>query len=138
MNCSLRKLRPNTWKLNIAKSRYSPGPPPKSEIATFEQVGSNVKMTLDRIDAEGKTVHIERCGQFDGKEYAVNGDANSDMRSYKKIDDYAFAQVNRKGGRITTTVRIDYSRDGKIRSNTVTGTNTQGQKVNNIQVYDRQ
>ena len=127
-----------TWKLNLEKSHYSPGPSPRSETATFEQIGPNVRMTLDRIDAEGRPVRVEWVGRFDGREYTVKGDANSDMRSYRKIDDYSYAQVNKKDGKVTTTVTIVYSRDGKTRTNTVTGTNAQGQKVNNIQVYERQ
>ena len=94
--------------------------------------------TVDRIDAQGKPVHIEWLSKIDGKEYPVRGDVNSDMRSYRKVDEYTFAQVNRKNGEVTTTVTIVYSRDGKTRTNTVTGTNAQGQKVNNTQVYERQ
>ena len=67
-----------TWKLNVAKSRYSPGPGPKSEIATFEQVGTDVRMKLDRIDANGKPVHIEWRGRYDGKDYPSQGDVTSD------------------------------------------------------------
>jgi hypothetical protein len=28
-----------TWKLNLAKSKFSPGPPPKSQTLTFEGRG---------------------------------------------------------------------------------------------------
>jgi hypothetical protein len=28
-----------TWKLNLAKSKYSPGPPPKSQTTKIEAVG---------------------------------------------------------------------------------------------------
>ena len=131
-------LNLGTWKLNVAKSRYSPGPAPKSEIATFEQVGSDVKLKLDRIDAEGKPVLIEWVGRFDGKDYPSQGDATSDVRSYRRIDDYTFEGINKKDGKIVRTVTIVYSRDGKIRTNTVTGMTALGQRINNIQVYDRQ
>jgi hypothetical protein len=127
-----------TWKLNVAKSRYSPGPPPKSEIGTFEQVGSNVKLIVDRVDADGKPVHIEWIGKFDGKDYPSQGDATSDVRSYRKIDDYTFEFIGKKNGKIVRTGTTVYSRDGKTRTNTATGTNALGQKINNFHVYDRQ
>ena len=130
-------LNVGTWKLNVGKSRYSPGPPPTSEIATFEQMGSDVKLKLDRIDADGRPVHIEWVGRFDGKDYPSQGDATSDKRSYRKIDDYTFEGINKKDGKIVRTVTIAYSRDGKTRTNTVTGTNALGQQINNVQVYDR-
>jgi len=131
-------LNLGTWKLNVARSRYSPGPPPKSEIGTFEQVGSDVRLKLDRIDADAKPVHIEWVGRFDAKDYPSQGDATSDMRSYRKIDEYTFEMMGKKNGKIVRTVTIVYSRDGKTRTNTVTGTNALGQRINNIQVYDRQ
>jgi len=131
-------LNLGTWRLNLDKSSYSPGPPPKSEIATFEQVGPDVKLKLDRIDVDGKPVHIEWVGQFNGKDYPSEGDATSDMRSYRRIDDYTFEGINKKDGKIVRRVTIVYSRDGNTRTNTVTGTNALGQKINNIQVYERQ
>lgn len=127
-----------TWRLNIARSSYSPGPAPKSEIATFQRVGSDVKLTVDRIEADGRRVHIEWIGRFDGKEYPSQGDVTSDMRSYRRIDDYTYALINKKDGTIVRTGTTVYSRDGKTRTNTMSGTNAVGQKINNLQVYDRQ
>jgi hypothetical protein len=43
-----------TWKMNLAKSKYSPGPPPMSETQTYEAFGAGgVKCTIDRMDAAG-------------------------------------------------------------------------------------
>ncbi len=42
------------WKLNVAKSKYSPGPAPKSQFLTYEPAGNNaVKLTTDIVDAQG-------------------------------------------------------------------------------------
>lgn len=131
-------LNLGTWKLNVARSSFSPGPAPKSEIATFQQTGSDVKLTVDRIEADGRRVHIEWIGKFDGNEYPSQGDVTSDMRSYRRIDDYTYALVNKKDGKIVRAGTTVYSRDGKTRTNTMSGTNTAGQPINNIQVYDRQ
>ena len=43
-----------TWQLNVSKSKYSPGPPPKSSTVTVQAVGQNHKLTGVTIDAEGK------------------------------------------------------------------------------------
>jgi hypothetical protein len=83
-------------------------------------------------------VHIQWIGKFDGKDYRSEGDVTSDMRSYKKLDDYTFELVNKKNGTIVRTGRSVYARDGKTRTNTMTGTNPAGQKINHVQVYDRQ
>jgi hypothetical protein len=65
------RVDPNlgTWKLNLERSTYKPGPAPKSEIAAFRQVGPEIKLTVDRIDANEKPVHIEWSGKFDGNFY---------------------------------------------------------------------
>jgi hypothetical protein len=53
-----------TWKLNLAKSTYSPGPAPKTSTFTFQGEGQNLKNTTEGIDAEGKPVkavgHLEQ------------------------------------------------------------------------------
>lgn len=41
-----------TFKLNLAKSTYSPGPPPKSQTLNYEAVGQGMRITADGIDAQ--------------------------------------------------------------------------------------
>src|SRR5262245_35047842 len=83
-----------TWKLNVAKSKYSPGPAPKSGTLKVEAVEGGLKVTNDGENAEGKKTHTEYTVKFDGKDYPdkvmVDGkvDPNgADMISAKKIDD---------------------------------------------------
>ena len=44
------------WKLNLAKSKYSPGPSPKSLTITTEAVGQGLRSTFEGVDAEGKPI----------------------------------------------------------------------------------
>jgi len=74
-----------TWKLNEAKSKFSAGSL-KNSTVIYEAAGDNVKVTVDGVDGDGKPAHNEWTGKFDGKDYPVTGDPNSDARSYKKID----------------------------------------------------
>ena len=46
-----------------------------------------MKVTVDGTDGEGKALHSEWTGKYDGKDYPVTGDPISDARSYKKIND---------------------------------------------------
>jgi hypothetical protein len=49
-----------TWKLNLAKSTYSPGPLPRSGTLTFQEDGQGLRSTVETIDAQGnpaKRVH---------------------------------------------------------------------------------
>jgi hypothetical protein len=127
-----------TWKVNVAKSKYSPGPAPKAQTVKYEATGDNMKITVDGTDAAGKPIHNEWTGKFDGKDYAVKGDPDTDMRAYRRLDDYTTEIVAKKGGKVTTTTKSVYSKDGKTRTSTATGTDPRGQKVDNTIVYEKQ
>ena len=76
--------------------------------------------------------------ESDGKYYSVKGDPNSDSRSYtrKGIHELDFTMKN--GTKVTTTGRIVASDDGKSRTVTSTGTDSQGKKFTSTVVYDKQ
>jgi len=127
-----------TWKLNVAKSKYSPGPTPKTQTAVIDSVDGGMKVVSDRVEADGKTVHFEWTAKFDGKDYAVKGDPARDTVSVKKIDEYNIEITSKKAGKVTTMIKAVYAKDGKTRVETVTGTNAQGQAVNNVTAWDKQ
>ncbi len=126
-----------TWKLNEVKSKFSPGAP-KNATVVYEAVGDNVKVTIDGMDGDGKPTHNEWTGKFDGKDYPVTGDPNSDTRSLKKINDHTLTFAVKKGDKVTTTGRIVLSADGKTRTVTTSGTDAKGNKVSGSAVYDKQ
>jgi hypothetical protein len=97
-----------------------------------------MKITVDGTGAAGKPIHNEWTGKFDGKDYAVKGDPDTDMRAYRRLDDYTMEIVAKKGGKVTTTTKSVYSKDGKTRTSTATGTDPTGQKVENTIVYEKQ
>lgn len=55
------------WKLNVAKSKFSPGPAPKNSMVTFSAVGAGVKAVIDAVGASGQKTHWEYTAGFDGK-----------------------------------------------------------------------
>jgi hypothetical protein len=144
--CFAASPQMGTWKLNEAKSKHAPGTP-KNNMVVYEAVGGKVKVTLDGTDANGKTAHNEWTGKFDGKDYPVTGDPNSDARSYKKIDDRTLDFTIKKGGKVTITGRIVkvtitgrivVSADRKSRTVTTNGTDAKGKSFKNTAVYDKQ
>lgn len=126
-----------TWKLNEAKSKFGPGAP-KNNTVVYEAAGDNVKVTIDGTDKDGKPTHNEWTGKFDGKDYPVTGDPNSDARSITKIDDHTLGFNVKKGGKVTTSGRIVVSADGKSRTVTTSGADSTGNKVKSAAVYDKQ
>jgi hypothetical protein len=127
-----------SWKVNLAKSKYDPGPPPKGpNVNKIEAIEGGLKFTNDGVNAEGKPTHSEWSGKFDGKDNPVKGDPGRDTAALTKIDDYTTEIISKKAGKVTTTNRTVYSRDGKTRTQTVQGTNAQGIKINNTVVSEK-
>lgn len=126
-----------TWKLNEAKSKFSPGSG-RNNMVIYEAAGDDVKITVDGVDKDGKPTHNEWTGKFDGKEYAVTGDPGSDMRSYKKVDDQTLELTVKKGGKVTVSGTITVAADGKTRTVKTSTTDSSGKKVSNTAVFDKQ
>lgn len=126
-----------TWKLREAKSALSPGAP-KNHTVVYEAAGDNVKVTVDGTDNDGKPIHNEWTGKFDGKDYLVTGDANSDSRSYTKIDDRTLGFNFKRAGKRIACGRIEVSTDGKSRTVTMRGIDSKGKKFMSTTVYNKQ
>ena len=125
-----------TWKLNEAKSKLAGKA--RNHTVVYEAAGDQTKVTVDGVDENGGAVHSEWTGKFEGKDYPVTGDANSDVRSYRMINKNTLALSGKKNGKVTLSGRVVVSRDGKTRTVTTTTTNAQGKKVMSTAVYDKQ
>jgi hypothetical protein len=128
-----------TWKLNVAKSTYSPGPAPKGTTSTYAVAGKGYKVSVKTEPASGPAQEWSFTSDLDGKDAPITGNnPNADMVAVKRIDAHTLEIVNKKGGKVTTTQKNVVAPDGKTRTVTTTGTDAQGQKINNVAVYDKQ
>jgi hypothetical protein len=133
------KSSAETWKLNLAKSKYSPGPPPRSSTLTYQVEGQSLMATTEGIDAQGnptKVVHGPYV--YDGKSYPITGARAYDAASYKVINDSTDEITQTKMGKLVRTVTEVLSEDGKTLTFTSTGVNANGQQINNVAVYEKQ
>ena len=126
-----------TWKLNEAKSKFPPGAT-KNTTVVYEASGDSVKVTTDGTSGDGKTVHTEWTGKFDGKDYPVTGSADTDTREYTQVNAHTTTFANKKDGKVTLTGKVVVAADGKSRTVTVSGTDASGKKVTSTAVYDKQ
>jgi hypothetical protein len=67
--------RIGTWKLNVAKSKYSPGPAPQSLTVKVEPSGQGgEKVTAEFVNADGTRTTVQYTeANFDGKDYPLTG-----------------------------------------------------------------
>jgi hypothetical protein len=102
-----------TWKMNPAKSKYSPGPAAKNLTLKVESDDKGVKVDSEGIDGEGNPTHVQYDAKFDGKDYPVTGVANGDTVSVKRIDANTIQTTIKKGDQVVMTVTARVSADGK-------------------------
>lgn len=127
-----------TWVLNVAKSKFSPGPPPKAQTSTYEAAGQGVKVTVKGTGADGKPIAMEYTANYDGKDYPVKGNSDYDATALKSIDANTVEFTRKKAGKVVQTGTNVVSKDGKTRTVTTKGTNAQGQQISSVAVYEKQ
>jgi len=75
-----------TWKLNVAKSKFSPGPAPKEMTLTIEAAGPGRKVSVTGVDGEGKPIAWGYTGNFDSKQNRLTGsNPDADFVAYSLI-----------------------------------------------------
>ena len=129
-----------TWKLNVTKSKFDPGPAPKSLTRTVEAQGDGMKYTFDGIAADGKPVAYGFSLKFDGKDNPISGSmpSGADTISAKRTDSNHYVATLKKSGKEIGTAKVSVSEDGKVTTVDSTGTTATGAKVHDVQVYDKQ
>jgi hypothetical protein len=120
------------WEVDLAKSRYYPGPPPVSETRTFFRDKDGVKGTVKRTLADGREESIEYRADFD-QEYPVSGTGAYDAVKFRRIDAYTADSVLSHAGRVFGTARRVISNDGQTM--TITFRQEDPSLVRNIVVY---
>jgi hypothetical protein len=128
-----------TWKLNVAKSKFSPGPAPKESTATIEADGPGRKVSVTGVAADGTAVKWSYTANFDRKEYKVAGDnPDADVVILRRISANATRTTYKKGGKQTLVNGVSVSADGKTLTVAQTGVNGKGETVKNTLVFDKQ
>ena|ERR1700737_4554601 len=127
-----------TWKMNPAKSKYSPGPAAKSITLKVESDEDGIEIDSQGTDGNGNPTHVKYEAKFDGKDYSVTGLPYGDKVSVKRIDSTTVQATIKQGDTVVMTVTSKVSPDGKTRTSEFKGKDKQGHDVHNIVVYDKQ
>ena len=129
-----------TWKLNVAKSKFDPGPGPKSLTRTVEAQGEGVKYAFEGVAADGKPLAYGFSVQFNGKDNPISGTmpSGADTIAAKRSDSNHYVATLKQGGKVIGTSKVTVSADGKVTTVESTGTNATGAKVHDVQVFDKQ
>jgi len=121
-----------TWKLNVAKSKFSPGPGPQSATVTIASDGT---FTLEGVSPQGKPMKWSHPWSVD-KEVPVDGIENGTIIS--KLQGRMADDTMKIGGKTVQTVHAVVSPDEKIITATINATDQQGRRVHSVEVYEKQ
>jgi hypothetical protein len=134
--------RIGTWKMNLAKSKFVPGPAPKSLTLTYDASGANLIALTQGTDNEGKPINPEKNKVtviLDGKDHPTQTtNAAYNTTRWNRVDANTWNIIRKKDGKTTQTVKNVVSKDGKTLTITTTGVNAEGHTINNKVVYDKQ
>jgi len=127
------------WKLNVAKSTFSPGPAPKEMTVTIETAGPGRKVTVEGVAGDGAPGKWGYTGNFDGKDIRVTGtNPDADVVMLRRLSKTTTRTTYKKAGTRTIVNGLSVSEDGKTLSVAGTGVNAKGETVKNSQLYERQ
>ena len=125
------------WQLDVAKSRYTPGPPPRNETRTYVRDEEGLKGTIHRRRGDGREEVIEYRADFD-HEYPVMGTAAYDTIKLQRIDARTAEAVLSHAGRVFGTARRVISEDGRTMTISFRQEDRGGNLQNNIAIYRKQ
>ena len=129
------------WTLNVAKSTFSPGPPPKSPATrTYTQNGDGLKVVISGgVNADGSAQPNQSwAAHFDGKDYPFVGSTTADTVMITMVGASTLDVNLKKGGKAINTVRFTVSKDGKTMTSWQGGTNNAGLPRSNFEVWTKQ
>lgn len=134
------ELRVGKWELNLAKSTFSPGPPPQRQTLIFRAAGPQWTALLQGVDASGQPINPDLNNLaiiFDGRDHATSAE-DYDTTAWKPSGPNKYEVIRKKAGRVVLISTNELSSDGKTMTITTKGVNAKGQAVNNVRVYEKQ
>jgi hypothetical protein len=126
-----------TWKLNVAKSKFS-GTAPKSGTRVYAESADGTTLDQKLVGADGKEASMHVTLTYDGKERPITGNPDADSGAGKAIDAHTTDFTLKRGGKVVGSVHRVVSADGKTLTVNNKGTHTDGKTYDDTLVFDKQ
>ena len=127
-----------TWQLNVAKSKFNPGPALKSQTRVYTESAQGITLKVTQVAADGTAGTQESTFKYDGKDYPMSGSPDWDSLSLKRKNANTVVSTQKRAGKaIGKTVRT-ISTDGKVMTLSNKGTGASGKPFDNTLIFDRQ
>jgi hypothetical protein len=126
-----------TWKLNVAKSKFS-GTAPQSVTRVYSESAGATTLDQKMVGSDGKEMSMHVDLAYDGKPHAISGNPDADSGTGKAINARTSDFMLTKGGKAVGTVHRVVSADGKTLTVHNKGTHADGTAYDDRLVFDRQ
>ena len=131
-----------TWKLNVAKSKFTPGPPIKGDTRSYEVNDEGwLLVTTETIQPDGKHTGVRFAAKFDGKAYPQIGRfaPTVTLITYEPVDKLTLKYTQRDtSGKVLSTNTRTVSTDSKTMTIEQRSTDANGRPVVNVELFERQ
>jgi hypothetical protein len=121
-----------TWKFNLEKSKF-PGKPPQADQVTIDPDGT---ITVQETNSEGKTSSWYYKPE-QGKAVPVQGRGENVTVIATKVNPYKTTQEWNYNGRAAKSYAT-LSKDGKVQTFHMSGTDKQGKPFKELVVFEKQ
>ena len=130
-----------TWKLNVAKSKFEPGPAPKSLTRTIVAQGEGAKYSFEGVNADGTPISYGFTVHYDGKDCPITGagmPGGADTIAIKRVGTNKAEATLKKGGKEIGKSEVEVSNDGKTSTVKAKGKTADGTEYSTDSVYEKQ
>jgi hypothetical protein len=126
-----------TWKLNVAKSKFS-GTAPRSGTRVYAESADGTTLDQKMVGADGKEMSMHVTLAYDGKDHVMTGNPDADSGAGKAIDAHTSNFTLKMGGKVVGNVHRVVSADGKTLTVRNKGTHADGTPYDDTLVFDKQ
>jgi hypothetical protein len=143
-----------TWKLNVAKSTFDPGPAPQSETRRYVLTPGGIDFTDQVVTADGNKHIVYQTYKLDGKDAVPLAPAGGPSAHLFTVDPNIGSERQTQVSRFVAKANLVYftqgkigiighrtrveSKDGKRLTFETTLTTRTGQSEHDVEVFDRQ
>jgi len=128
-----------TWKLNIAKSKFSQAAP-KEQTNTARVIGDQLEITITGTQADGSPISLKSTFPLQG------GAGKTQQSTFSKPDSVVFTKLDPgdlcftelQNGKQVVIHHVVVSKDGKTAHETDRGMDAKGKPFEDISVFDKQ
>jgi hypothetical protein len=126
-----------SWQLDVAKSKFSPGPAPKSGTRVYTESADGVTLDAKTVGADGKETSLHTTYKAGGNN-PVSGNPDADTLAAKSVSARTWDFTLIKNGKTVGTVHRVVSADGKTLTVHNKGKHSDGTAYDDTLVFTHQ